>query len=83
VASDLADEWVAATIQYLKKASPTSLKISLRSVSSRNHLKLALLAYHLSCVHLNIVVSLFVLLTWNSDKRRENSNCWGVLASGI
>ncbi|XP_021317563.1 3-hydroxyisobutyryl-CoA hydrolase 1 [Sorghum bicolor] len=32
VASDLADEWVAATIQYLKKASPTSLKISLRSI---------------------------------------------------
>ncbi|KAJ1296160.1 hypothetical protein BS78_01G278400 [Paspalum vaginatum] len=31
-ASNLADEWVAATIQSLKKASPTSLKISLRSI---------------------------------------------------
>ncbi|CAN6324491.1 unnamed protein product [Urochloa humidicola] len=27
-----ADEWIAATIQSLKKASPTSLKISLRSI---------------------------------------------------
>ncbi|XP_066342270.1 probable 3-hydroxyisobutyryl-CoA hydrolase 3 [Miscanthus floridulus] len=32
VASNLADEWAAETIQYLKKASPTSLKISLRSI---------------------------------------------------
>ncbi|PUZ45392.1 hypothetical protein GQ55_8G219300 [Panicum hallii var. hallii] len=32
VASNLADEWVAVTIQSLKKASPTSLKISLRSI---------------------------------------------------
>ncbi|CAD6255666.1 unnamed protein product [Miscanthus lutarioriparius] len=32
VASNLADEWVARTIQYLKKASPTSLKITLRSI---------------------------------------------------
>jgi 3-hydroxyisobutyryl-CoA hydrolase len=31
-ASNLADEWVAATIQSLKKASPTSLKIALRSI---------------------------------------------------
>ncbi|PUZ45391.1 hypothetical protein GQ55_8G219200 [Panicum hallii var. hallii] len=31
-ASNLADEWVAATIQSLKKASPTSLKITLRSI---------------------------------------------------
>ncbi|XP_066313524.1 3-hydroxyisobutyryl-CoA hydrolase 1-like [Miscanthus floridulus] len=31
-ASNLADEWVATTIQSLKKASPTSLKISLRSI---------------------------------------------------
>ncbi|CAN6283836.1 unnamed protein product [Urochloa humidicola] len=31
-ASNSADEWVAATIQSLKKASPTSLKISLRSI---------------------------------------------------
>jgi len=30
--SNSADEWVAATIQSLKKASPTSLKISLRSI---------------------------------------------------
>jgi 3-hydroxyisobutyryl-CoA hydrolase len=29
---DLADEWVSATLQSLKKASPTSLKISLRSI---------------------------------------------------
>ena len=27
-----ADDWISATIQTLKKASPTSLKISLRSV---------------------------------------------------
>nr|XP_034569468.1 3-hydroxyisobutyryl-CoA hydrolase 1-like [Setaria viridis] len=32
VASNLPDEWVAATIQSLKNASPTSLKISLRSI---------------------------------------------------
>uniref|UniRef100_K3ZNP3 3-hydroxyisobutyryl-CoA hydrolase n=1 Tax=Setaria italica TaxID=4555 RepID=K3ZNP3_SETIT len=32
VASNLADEWVVVTIQSLKKASPTSLKISLRSI---------------------------------------------------
>ncbi|CAL4980212.1 unnamed protein product [Urochloa decumbens] len=32
VASNLADEWVATTIQSLNKASPTSLKISLRSI---------------------------------------------------
>ncbi|CAL4983665.1 unnamed protein product [Urochloa decumbens] len=32
VASNFADEWIAATIQSLKKASPTSLKISLRSI---------------------------------------------------
>ncbi|XP_066344499.1 3-hydroxyisobutyryl-CoA hydrolase 1-like isoform X2 [Miscanthus floridulus] len=31
-AANLADEWVATTIQSLKKASPTSLKISLRSI---------------------------------------------------
>lgn len=31
-ASNSADEWVATTIQSLKKASPTSLKISLRSI---------------------------------------------------
>ncbi|KAL6642650.1 hypothetical protein ACP70R_020831 [Stipagrostis hirtigluma subsp. patula] len=31
-ASKMSDEWVAATIQSLKKASPTSLKISLRSI---------------------------------------------------
>ncbi|TVU31583.1 hypothetical protein EJB05_23273 [Eragrostis curvula] len=31
-ASNSADEWVAATINSLKKASPTSLKISLRSI---------------------------------------------------
>ncbi|CAL4932402.1 unnamed protein product [Urochloa decumbens] len=30
--SNSTDEWVAATIQSLKKASPTSLKISLRSI---------------------------------------------------
>jgi hypothetical protein len=50
VASNLADEWVATTIQCLKQASPTSLKITLRSVSLRNHLIFVLLAYHLSCV---------------------------------
>ncbi|CAN6372716.1 unnamed protein product [Urochloa humidicola] len=32
VGSNLADGWVAATIQSLKKASPTSLKITLRSI---------------------------------------------------
>ncbi|CAL4983663.1 unnamed protein product [Urochloa decumbens] len=32
VASNLADGWLAATIQSLKKASPTSLKITLRSI---------------------------------------------------
>ncbi|CAO2146782.1 unnamed protein product [Urochloa humidicola] len=32
VASNLADGWVATTIQSLKKASPTSLKITLRSI---------------------------------------------------
>ncbi|KAF8700148.1 hypothetical protein HU200_034518 [Digitaria exilis] len=32
VHSSLADEWVAATVQSLKKASPTSLKITLRSI---------------------------------------------------
>nr|TKW01478.1 hypothetical protein SEVIR_8G183600v2 [Setaria viridis] len=32
VASNLPDEWVDATIQSLKNASPTSLKISLRSI---------------------------------------------------
>jgi len=37
-ASNLAAEWVAATIQSLKKASPTSLKITLRSVFLRNNL---------------------------------------------
>ncbi|KAL6906352.1 hypothetical protein ACP4OV_003953 [Aristida adscensionis] len=31
-ASKMSDGWVAATIQSLKKASPTSLKISLRSI---------------------------------------------------
>ncbi|WVZ49062.1 hypothetical protein U9M48_000443 [Paspalum notatum var. saurae] len=31
-ASNLADEWVVETIQSLRKASPTSLKISLRSI---------------------------------------------------
>ncbi|CAL4980214.1 unnamed protein product [Urochloa decumbens] len=31
-ASNFVDEWIAATIQSLKKASPTSLKISLRSI---------------------------------------------------
>nr|CAB3491930.1 unnamed protein product [Digitaria exilis] len=31
VASNLADGWVVATIQSLNKASPSSLKISLRS----------------------------------------------------
>lgn len=30
---DQRDGWIFATIQTLKKASPTSLKISLRSVS--------------------------------------------------
>jgi hypothetical protein len=60
VASNLADEWVAVTIQSLKKASPTSLKISLRSVSLRNNLVPILLVYHLSFAHENIVVSLFV-----------------------
>lgn len=30
---DKKDEWISSTIQSLKKASPTSLKISLRSVS--------------------------------------------------
>ncbi|CAL4992061.1 unnamed protein product [Urochloa decumbens] len=32
VASNLVDGWLAATIQSLKKASPTSLKITLRSI---------------------------------------------------
>ncbi|CAO2149503.1 unnamed protein product [Urochloa humidicola] len=32
VAPNLADEWVITTIQSLKRASPTSLKISLRSI---------------------------------------------------
>ncbi|KAF8673185.1 hypothetical protein HU200_048734 [Digitaria exilis] len=32
VASNLADGWVVATIQSLKKASPSSLKITLRSI---------------------------------------------------
>ncbi|ONM27488.1 3-hydroxyisobutyryl-CoA hydrolase 1 [Zea mays] len=32
VASNSASKWVAQTIQYLKKASPTSLKITLRSI---------------------------------------------------
>ncbi|KAG2563024.1 3-hydroxyisobutyryl-CoA hydrolase 1-like isoform X2 [Panicum virgatum] len=32
VASNVADQWVTATIQSLKKASPTSLKITLRSI---------------------------------------------------
>ncbi|CAL4987007.1 unnamed protein product [Urochloa decumbens] len=32
VASNLADEWAVATIESLNKASPTSLKISLRSI---------------------------------------------------
>ncbi|WVZ49041.1 hypothetical protein U9M48_000423, partial [Paspalum notatum var. saurae] len=31
-ASNLSDEWLAATINSLKKASPTSLKIALRSI---------------------------------------------------
>ncbi|PWZ38162.1 putative 3-hydroxyisobutyryl-CoA hydrolase 3 [Zea mays] len=38
VASNLEDEWVAETIHYLKKASPTSLKITMRSVFLRNHI---------------------------------------------
>ncbi|ONM27475.1 3-hydroxyisobutyryl-CoA hydrolase 1 [Zea mays] len=31
VASNMADEWAAETIRYLKRASPTSLKITMRS----------------------------------------------------
>ncbi|GJM91541.1 hypothetical protein PR202_ga07921 [Eleusine coracana subsp. coracana] len=30
--TNVADEWISATVQSLKKASPTSLKISLRSI---------------------------------------------------
>ncbi|XP_008670921.1 probable 3-hydroxyisobutyryl-CoA hydrolase 3 isoform X1 [Zea mays] len=32
VASNMADEWAAETIRYLKRASPTSLKITMRSM---------------------------------------------------
>jgi 3-hydroxyisobutyryl-CoA hydrolase len=35
-ATQEADGWISATIQALKKGSPASLKISLRSVSSQN-----------------------------------------------
>ena len=61
-ASNLADEWAAATIQSLRKASPTSLKITLRSVFLRNNLISISIAPQ-SCVHQNIVVSFFLFLT--------------------
>jgi hypothetical protein len=82
-ASNLADEWVAATIQSLKKASPTSLKIALRSVSLRNNLISTSIPPQLCPSYQNIVVSFFLFLTLVSDKRRENTNYWGVFASGI
>ena len=81
-ASNLADEWAAATIQSLRKASPTSLKITLRSVFLRNNLISISIAPQ-SCVHQNIVVSFFFVSNFDSDKRRENTNYWGVFASGI
>ncbi|CAN1335026.1 3-hydroxyisobutyryl-CoA hydrolase 1 [Linum perenne] len=52
-AMNKADDWINKTIQSLKKASPTSLKISLRSVSRLKLLTvyslITLLMLHMSC----------------------------------
>jgi 3-hydroxyisobutyryl-CoA hydrolase len=57
VASNMADEWAAETIRYLKRASPTSLKITMRSVFlKRLNPMIVLLIYDLCCVQRHIFV---------------------------
>jgi hypothetical protein len=53
----MADEWAAETIRYLKRASPTSLKITMRSVFlKRPNPMIVLLIYDLYYVQLHIFV---------------------------
>ena len=54
-AKNRADDWLTSTVQALKKASPMSLKISLRSVCLLQALKLQLVNSSISKLYIEFV----------------------------
>lgn len=76
-ATSKADHWISATIQTLKKSSPTSLKIFLRLVCVQNALKVLFYVHskvHFSSICSTVEVYMCVCVyIYKSSREREDS----------